>query len=123
MARPDRAEEAVGLVGPVGRAIHRAAVAEQHPVGEARGLHVFEVALHVVDGRLQRLARVHLGRPGEAAGKQQGRRLGHHHHALANLPPEQIRRRRLAAARAAGQHDAAAIPPVASHPSIEPLLP
>ena len=102
-------EEFLRFAGPVSGAIDGAAVAEQHPVGVAGGLHIFEVPLNMIDRPLCRLSRADVAVAREAAGEDHGRRFGDDHHAFADLAAEQVGRGRLATAGAAGEDDAAAV--------------
>ena len=104
----DGGEKMVRLAGPVGRAIHGAAVAEKNAVGVKRGLDVFEVALDVEDGPLGGMDGGGFVGAREAAGEEQRGGLGDDDDLLADLAAEEIGGGGLAAAGSAGEDDAAA---------------
>lgn len=111
-------EEMVRLAGPVGRAIHGSAVAEEDALGIERGLDILKVALDVVDGALGGVDGGGFVGAREAAGEKQRGGLGDDDDLFADLAAEEIGGGGLAAAGSAGEDDAAAGVGVWSHDGV-----
>ena len=105
----DGGEEVMGFAGPVGGAVHRAAVAEENAFGIEGGLNVFEVALHVEDGALGGVDGGGFLGAGEAAGEKQGGGLGNNDDPLADFAAEKVGGGGLAAAGSAGENNATTV--------------
>jgi hypothetical protein len=95
-------------VGPVSSPIYRAPVTKQRASGVERGLHFFEIPLHVKDRSLCVPCSLGIARAREAALKKNRGRLGNDDGSVANLATEQVSCGRFSAARPARKNNATA---------------